>query len=315
MAKKKKKAAEPLTIVCWLYPGPRNYQPRYVNVLYRQVQQFLPIPHRFLCIYDDLAYSRESFDEGIELLGIPPAARELLGLKNLNGTDHPACYARLWHFSDEAADIIPGRMFMFDVDSIPVADMTGLATFRPDADFVSMHRISGSIVRPYVMGGSWLYRCGSLPEIWDDFIADPSAARESAAEWFKARNSHLSGGWLGGSDQAWLSYKLVPKMSEQSKITFWPEDCGILLYHQFAKEQGAVAGALLQFNGHNKPWGVDWPLTARLYGARQYEVIGKPLRLGSKTYQIGERLTPGRATSSAEARALVHMNRLIEVNG
>src|SRR5690554_3145799 len=163
-------ARSPLTIACWLFPGKRNYRPRYVNVLYRQVQKHLSMAHRFVCVYDDRTYRAEHFDDGIELMPIPSVARPLLRIGSLGGTMHPACFARLWHFSDEAAEAFPGRVFMFDIDSIPIGDLTPLVRHRARAGFVSLCRISGSIYQPYIAGGSWILKSGSLPEVWDEFL-------------------------------------------------------------------------------------------------------------------------------------------------
>src|SRR5690554_4397815 len=196
-----------LTLVCWLYPGKRNYRPKYVNVLYRQVQKFMPLRHRFVCIYDETAYRADDFAAGIELMPLPEVTRSLLPLGSLSGNMHPSCFARLWHFSQEAAEVLPGRVFMFDIDSIPIGDMSPLVQYRSDADFVSLRRVPSSS-HAHIAGGSWILRAGAFPEVWDDFIADPIAAREAAANWYWGESQQQ--GWSGGSDQSWLSYRFIP---------------------------------------------------------------------------------------------------------
>ena len=305
MARRRRKA---LTVVCWLYPGKRNYRPKYVNVLYQQVQKHLPLKHRFVCIYDERSYRPEQFDAGIELLPIPKAARPLLSLGSLGGRMHPACFARLWHFSDEAAKAFPGRVFMFDVDSIPIGDLSPLVEYQSSADFISMYRPSSSRGRssPYVTGGSWILRSGAFPEVWGDFIADPVKARADALEWFLNGHDQRVIGWPGGSDQCYMSYRFVPVIEAHGPVTYWGEDCGILLWNHFRLQRGKVEGRLLHFNGPSKPWDVDWPLTRQLYGAEEYRVINKPLRYGKHKYGIGDCFV----AKKSDALALVIMRRI-----
>lgn len=300
-----KRKSRQLTIVCWLYPGPRNYRPKYVNILHKQVQKHMPLKHRFVCIYDDQAYSADEFDDGIELMPIPDSLRPLMSLGSLGGPMHPTCFPRLWHFSDESAEAFPGRVFMFDVDSIPIGDLSPLVKYRPSVDFISMLRVP-SRSRPYITGGSWILRSGAFPEVWNDFIADPVKARADATEWFLNGLDQKVIGWSGGSDQAYLSYRFVPQMTEDGPITYWPEDSGILLWDHFRKQKGNVGGRLLHFNGHKKPWHLDWPVVRMAYGAREYRVINKPLRYGRRDYQVGDPFVGQRN----DARALVLMKRL-----
>lgn len=302
-----RKRSVPLTIVCWLWPGPRNYRPKYVNVLYQRVQKFMSLKHRFVCIYDDLKYSPDAFDGGIELMPIPASARPLLVLTSLGGRMHPACFARLWHLSEESTAAFPGRVFAFDIDSIPAAEMAPLVEYRSDADFISMRRPPAfGMRRHYLTGGSWILHSGTLHHLWDEFIADPAKARADAAQWFMEDTAIPFTGWIGGSDQAYLSHRLVPLMEEQGPITYWQDDCGILLWDHFRKQHGNVPGCLLHFNGIHKPWALDWTLTRSLYGQTEYRVINRPLRYGSKKYAVGEAL----AVHKNDARPLTLMRRI-----
>lgn len=297
-----------LTVVCWLYPGPRNYRPRYVNILFERVRQFLPLKHRFVCIYDDTAYAEDEFDPEIELFPIPESARPLLALKSLGGPVHPACFARLWHFSQEAADAFPGRVFMFDLDSIPIDDMSHLVEYRSDADFVGLLRRPGSPEgRWYTCGACWILRAGSLTEVWDEFIADPEGVRAAAAEWFLNGREQRVVGWVGGSDQSVMSYRLVDRIAEGRRLTYWPDDCGILLWDHFRRQRGEVEGCLLQFNGVKKPWQLDWPLTRRAFSATEYRVVNRPLRYGKRRYNVGEPLMVSRPS---HARVLIASRRI-----
>ncbi len=308
----KSSKSQKLAIACWLYPGPRNYRPKYVNVLYKQVREHMPLKHRFVCIYDDSAYSEGDFDSGIELMPIPASARPLLELKSLGGAAHPACFARLWHFSPESSAEFPGRVFMFDVDSIPTADMSSLVEYQSQADFISMRRPPAfGMLQHYLTGGSWILRSGVLHDVWDDFVADPVKARADASAWLLEGTSIPLTGWIGGSDQAYLSHRLVPLMEERGSITYWKDDCGILLWDHFRKQQGCVPGSLLHFNGVHKPWALDWPLTRSLYGETEYRVTRKPLKYGGVTYGAGAPFFPLRRV---DALALMAMGR-IEVAG
>lgn len=309
---RRRRRREPLTIVTWLWDGPREYRPKYVNVLYRLVQQHLPLEHRFVCVYDDKRFNARYFDPGIELMPMPDAARDLISLKSISGQEHPSCFARLWHLSQEAAEAFPGRVFMFDVDSIPIGDMSGLVEYRSDADFITMRRVpSSGRSRPYITGGSWILRSGAFTGLWDEFMADPAKARADAAEWFLQGNDQRLVGWAGGSDQSFLSHRLIPQMTEDGPITYWRDDCGILLWDSFRKQRGQVPGCLLHFNGVHKPWQLEWTLTRELYGNMEYRVINRPLPYGARKYEVGETFL---ARNKHDARALVLMRR-IEVAG
>lgn len=293
-----------LTVVCWLFPGPRNYRPKYVSVLADLVRKHLSLKHRFVCVYDDRAYSPDEF-EGVELVPMPEASRSLLSLGSLGGSMHPSCFSRLWHFSDEAAEVFPGRVFMFDVDSIPIGDMSHLVKYQPRAKFITMLRVP-SKSKSHITGGSWILRSGSFPEVWDNFISDPVKARADATEWFLNGYEQKLVGWHGGSDQAYLSHQLVPQMKEKGPITYWANDCGILLWDHFRRQQGNVDGCLLHFNGPKKPWDIDWPLTTGIYGNRRYRVINKPLKYGRREYQVGSPFLANRN----DAKALEAMQRI-----
>lgn len=304
----RRRRSNQLTVVCWLYPGSRNYRPTYANVLYKRVQKYLSLRHRFVCIYDDTAYPSDAFDPGIELMPIPEAARAYMAYQSLGGPIHPSCYQRLWHFSDEAADVFPGRVFMFDLDSIPIGEMKHLVEYRRDADFITLLRQPKSeLSRGYVCGGSWILRSGSLTEIWGRFVADPDGVRRAAADWFLNGRDQKIVGWVGGSDQSVMSYMLVGQMSEKGPITTWPEDCGIRLWDHFRRQKGAVDGCLLHFNGVKKPWQLDWPITRKLYGDVEYRVISRPLKYGAKRYEVG---APFMAARPSHARALLASGRI-----
>lgn len=192
-----------ISIVCYLWQGPRPFLPAYVNVLARMVAAHLPEPHRFICI-SDMAVG---FSEDVEVIEMPAAARALGEIRTPEGDKFPSSYRRLWTFSQEARKL-GERVLLLDIDCMIVSALARL--FVPQGDFIGWRVRPPAGGPPRFGGGTWLHRTGTRTHVFEDFIADPAAAIARARE-----------AGYRGSDQAWISYCL----SEREPA--WPEPSGI----------------------------------------------------------------------------------------
>ena len=193
-----------LTVVCWIWRGERIYLPEHVNVLGRMLKRHLHVPHRLVCITDEVA----GFDPGIEVMPTPTAAKRLAEVKSPEGEQMPSCYRRLWMFSDEAR-CLGERVLLTDVDVVLVRDITPLVQrdepfvgWRPDAAWGNKDR---------VVGGLYLMTTGSHPDVWNTFGAEGIRAARQAE--------------FRGSDQAWISYMIGRKAASpgvRSSGLAWP---------------------------------------------------------------------------------------------
>jgi len=186
-------AVEPVTFVTWKWRGNdprRQFLSEHVNVLAAMLARHYQAPHTLTCITDDVA----GLDGAIDAVALPETKGDWLGAPRLgNGKLFPACYRRLWLFSDEAC-ALGARLVLLDIDVIILEDITALIQEKT-ADFVGWS--TGEFGWSKIAGGFWALTAGSHPEVWDEFDPYTSPGLAAAA-------GH------NGSDQAWLSYKLYP---------------------------------------------------------------------------------------------------------
>ncbi len=251
-----------ISVLCYLWRGPRVFRPAYVNVLARMVATHLPEHHRFICVTDETS----GFSSDVEVVQMPRAAQDLATLVTPHGDKFPSSYRRLWTFSADAR-LLGERVLLLDIDCLIVSDMGRLVI--PQADFV------GWRVRPppggprRFGGGTWLHRTGTRTHVWERFIADPQGSiRQASAAGYR------------GSDQAWISYCLSE--SEAS----WPEPSGIFCAQDYRPARRPVSrvrsrrfrpaapppsvppGAIiLHMNGATgaKPWNVRDAITEKYW--------------------------------------------------
>lgn len=222
-----------LTVVTWLWnEGFRDYAPHHVNVLARMFARHMDIPHRVVCVTDEVG----GFDPGITVVRTPGPAARLATLRTPEGPRFPTCYRRLWTFSREATDVLGERILLCDVDLLLARNVTHLA--QRTEDFVGWRpRIKWGNHRR-VGGGLFLLRAGARAHVWDRFQGQSSIAE-----------AHRAG--YRGSDQAWLSYAL-----QEENVPTWPHSSGIYSIRDL--RNGALPlpadAALVQFNGPTKPW-------------------------------------------------------------
>lgn len=208
------------------------YKPEYVNVMQRMLVTHGKMDRaRIICVTDD--------PQGIQCETFPLWS-DLKDSANLSGPSLPWCHRRLKLFDPDtqtAMGIARGdRIVSLDLDTVVKGDLRPL--------FERRERFLGWAVRgnkhPVVFNGSfWSFHAGDLTELWREF--NP---KESPAE---ARDRGFQ-----GSDQAWLSYRLVGR----TDVAFgyrWPAFASypreILRMHHIAKET-----KLVFFHGRRKPW-------------------------------------------------------------
>jgi len=226
-----------ITFVCFQWNiGFREYLPEHVNALARQVHRHCKAPHRFVCITDET----EGFEPGVEVLPLPDAARAVVDIPSPEGASFPSCYRRLWLFSADAAALLGPRVMLLDIDCLVVGDLAPL--FSTDADLVCCRPAKSWGREDRVMGGTWLHKTGTLPWVWDEFVADPEGciARARAAGW-------------RGSDQAYLSHRLT------GIYALWPRHIGI-----YQAQDGTASwqrppdnARIAHFNGNRRPWSME----------------------------------------------------------
>lgn len=221
-----------ISVVCWMWNvGFRTFLPEHVNVQQRMVARHLPVPHRFICITDEL----EGFSPAVEVLKTPIAAAKVGSIRSPEGPKFPSCYRRLWTFSAEAKEALGERILLLDIDLVVTGCLSPILEIG--ADFVGW-RPFRDWGRPLRFGGGiYLLRTGTRTHVWDDFNGADSikAARKAG---------------FRGSDQAWISYRLA------GNEVYWDRKSGIYSIRDFrsAKEKLPSDARLVQFNGPQKPW-------------------------------------------------------------
>jgi hypothetical protein len=172
-----------LTVILWLWNGWRPiYNYKHVNATVRMLADYLPIPHRVVCVTDT--------PEQIECETHPLWALEIkvrgLPVSATGGAAYPNSYRRLKMFSPWAAEQFPGQILSLDLDAVICDDISPLIT---NDDF----KINKGRAAPY-NGGMWLLRTGTRTEVWEKF--HPNAFAVTSRQRFT------------GSDQAWISHVL-----------------------------------------------------------------------------------------------------------
>lgn len=224
-----------LNIVLWKWEQPGfkfTYLPDYVNIMCAMLRRNMHgFPHRIICVTD-----RES---GVTECETAPLWQDLWDLPNGSGAHLPSCYRRLKLYdpaTQKDLGIDKGdRILSLDVDTVIAADIRQLV--QTEGRYVGWELKGRS--HPRVFNGSFqMFTAGDLSEIWQDF--DPRTSPSLAA-----REGFL------GSDQAWLSYKLVKR--EGSVGLKWPE---VSSYPLQNRVQSILRrdNRIIFFHGSQKPW-------------------------------------------------------------
>lgn len=230
-----------ITFTTFLWKGSRDYRPEHVNMLANAVRYFYPDPHSFVVFTDQ---PKGNYQPGVNVHPMPREMKALTSLPAPQGPNFPSSYARLWLFSEEAAEHLPGRVMLLDVDSLIVGDLRPLLDNQEDFVGWRPAKVWGKEKR--IGGGTWSLETGSHHHLWRMFQRDPRGMIRKAREL----------GW-NGSDQAFMSHYFVDL--DPGNWTIWPRECGI---------HGAQEGVwmwnypppgakIVHCNGEEKHWGQD----------------------------------------------------------
>lgn len=224
-----------ISIVVWLWNGPRHFLPQHVTTLAKSIKRTLSVPHRFICVTD----FTQGFGPEVEVVPMPPAAEALGRLRTPEAKHFPSCYARLWTFSEEAK-VLGERLFLTDIDLVVIKDLAPL--FNRTEDFVGWRPKATWGKSDRIGGGMYLLTAGAHRAVYDDFRGAPSIAVAKRAGY-------------RGSDQAWISYCLG------RSAAVWPKSAGLYSIRDLRNglDPLPVDAVAVQFNGpssskpHNSP--------------------------------------------------------------
>lgn len=219
-----------ISFVTWLWhtPGYRStYTGAHVNALRRMIARHYAKPHRFICVTNE--------PHGIEPgIAIVPAWNDFHDVQSPHGRHAAACYRRLRMWHEDIGERFGERFASLDLDLVAVDDVTPIFD-RPEPlllyrDPFFPKQYNGSIV---------LMDAGVRPDVWSEF--NPNRSPQVAR-----------GAGFMGSDQGWLSYRIVgaPMLDTADGVYSYRKDI----------ERGGVlpAGArLVVFHGRIDPWSVE----------------------------------------------------------
>jgi len=212
-----------ITVVTYLWRGKRYpYRAGHVQQLARSVNRWLTVPHRVVCITDEVV-------PGVETIRNPV-------------TGYPIrCYRRLWLFSSDAA-LLGDRLLHLDLDVVVCGPLDDLVQ-RP-SDF-AIYRTASIARRGYSLNPSvFVLQVGTQTDIWARF------ARESYALGLAAQKD---GFW--GSDQAVVSYL----RKDRPVDTFGDAD-GVISFRRIRHERLTALPAgtrIVSFHGKRTPFDKD----------------------------------------------------------
>ena len=222
-----------LQIVLWKWQGAnRRFLPDHVNIVCNMLRRNLQgTPHRIVCVTDD--------PSGIVECETAHLWTDFHDVPNGSGAHLPSCYRRLKLYDKEtqlSIGIEKGdRVLSLDLDVLICEDIRGIV--QTEGLFVGWE-LRGSH-HPKVFNGSLqMFDAQTLQEIWSDF--DPKTSIRAAG--------HAG---FKGSDQAWLSYKLVHRQGTVGLK--WPDVASWPLQNRL---QGILRrdNRIIFFHGKLKPW-------------------------------------------------------------
>lgn len=231
-----------LKVVCWKWKPTKEtfryreeYTAKHVNVFASMVSRNLKIPHEVVCITDN--------SEGINSnIRIVPLWHDL--------KEYGMCYRRLRSFSKNMKNIIGERFISMDLDCVILDDITSLVD--NNNDFMMWKPREEKT--PYC-GSMYMMNCGARSQIWNDFDVNNLVWLEDRNGWGEGKEGRWAhkkaykAGFVVGSDQAWISYKLYP--NEQ----VWTKKDGIYNFNQDIKKQQYLPKnvKIVFFPGANDP--------------------------------------------------------------
>ncbi len=226
---------EQLAVVCFIWDDSklkREYKPEYVDVLASMFARHLDVDHKIVCIS---GHGQRSFNhENVIALAPPPDVIRLSKFVTPEGPRFPTCYRRLWLFSEQAKNVIGDRILLTDVDVVITGNITSLV--ERDDHFVGWYpRQRWGLAEKRIAGGMYLMTAGKFTDVYEGFNAQSIKQARSAG--------------YRGSDQAWISYKMV------NRVSFWDDKKeGIWSVRDFKTSTLPRGARLVTFNGDRKPW-------------------------------------------------------------
>jgi hypothetical protein len=211
-----------IQVVCWKWETEKEtfryretYTAEHVNLFAKMIRKHLHCPHEIVCITDD----PEGIDPSIRIVPLWDDLKQ-----------YGMCYRRLKLFSKEMKDIIGDRFISMDLDCVITDDITDLVQKN---DFMIWQ--PRTTKTPYC-GSMWLMDAGARAFVWEEF-------NEKDLIWLKDRGGWCPGkanrwahgpaydaGFIIGSDQAYISYKLYPK----EKV--WTKEDGVYNFSDLGRE-------------------------------------------------------------------------------
>ncbi len=221
-----------IQVVCWKWQKEKEsfryretYTSDHVNAFAKMVRKHLSCPHEIVCITDN----SDGIDSSVRIVPIWDDLKE-----------YGMCYRRLKLFSKEMKEVIGNRFVSMDLDCVITGDITEL--FDNDYDFMMWQPRTKNT--PYC-GSMFMMKAGVRDFVWEEF-------NEKDLVWLNDRGGWVAGkanrwahkkaydaGYIVGSDQAYISYKLYPKEKVWTKkdgvynfnnIDELPEDAKIVFF-------------------------------------------------------------------------------------
>jgi hypothetical protein len=207
---------EVLSVVTWLWDDPNyrwnghfRYGADHVRRLRASVARNLSMPHRFVLVTDQ---PDSDYGPGVEIVPLwNDFARD------------GGCYRRLKAFDRETAQRLGERFVWLDLDTVIMGPLDSL--FNRDEPFVAWRDVNPPT--PYC-GSMIMMNAGARQQVWDQFIADPNAARARAQRYI-------------GTDQAWIGECLGTR-----EPTWGPED-GVYNFKKEVANRGLPDNARIVF--------------------------------------------------------------------
>lgn len=214
-----------LKIVCWKWKNdgkkflPRvAYTAEHVNTFASMISRHLDIPYEIVCITDDPT----GIDSSIRIV---PLWNDL--------SEYGMCYNRLKIFSKEMKEIIGSKFVSMDLDCVITSNITDLFT----DDSFKIWQPRKNRPAPYC-GSMFMMEAGSHNNIWKDFRTSDLMWNNKWGSGVKRdRYIHVpafKAGFTIGSDQAYLAYKMYPK------VKTWVPNDGVLNFQKHVHKKNQV---------------------------------------------------------------------------
>lgn len=162
-------------------PSVCGYTPHHVNVLRNMLERHVKIPHRLICVTDNV----DGIDSRVVTVPLWDTYKHLGG-----------CFNRLWVFSKEAGKLFGDRFVCIDLDCVIVSDCTSLFDRKEDFIINSYNPTTGDKIDQHYNGSMFMLNAGARSELWNDF-------NEKVTPQALENNPNCI-----GTDQAWIRHRL-----------------------------------------------------------------------------------------------------------